>query len=171
MLYGIRYAYPPLFQINRLVQANAIDANTAVEWAKKDRYAPEVVAALGKYWGATATPTVADPHIGKAQVQLWTTTHRSYIADEIDDAAATSALGAAGVTAGAERTVLTLWQHERELIRKQLTPAQIKKAYDKAAVNAATGARWTLNDAIAALVDRGYSVTDAQSYLNIPSGC
>jgi hypothetical protein len=52
MLYGIRHAYPPLFQINRLVQAHAITPAVAVEWAIKDRYAPEVVTALQAYWGA-----------------------------------------------------------------------------------------------------------------------
>lgn len=54
MLWGIRFAYPPLFQINRLVQAGAIDAATAVEWATKDRYAPEVVTALHTYWSQGA---------------------------------------------------------------------------------------------------------------------
>ncbi len=56
MLWGIRYAYPPLFQISRLVQSGTIDVATAIEWARKDRYAPEVIAALRTAWAAgTAT--------------------------------------------------------------------------------------------------------------------
>lgn len=50
MLFGIRYSYPPLFQINRLVTGGAISPATALDWAEKDRYAPEVVDALRAYW-------------------------------------------------------------------------------------------------------------------------
>lgn len=65
MLWGIRFAYPPLFQITRLVTAGTITPATAVDWAKKDRYAPEVVAALQQAWeqgGATTSKglTVGD---------------------------------------------------------------------------------------------------------------
>lgn len=50
MLYGIRHAYPPLFQINRLVTGGAISVAEAIDWAHKDRYAPEVIDALRTYW-------------------------------------------------------------------------------------------------------------------------
>lgn len=55
MLWGIRFAYPPLFQINRLVQGHAITPAVAVEWATKDRYAPEVLHALAAYWASGTT--------------------------------------------------------------------------------------------------------------------
>ena len=32
---------------------------------------------VADHYGTTTTAAAADPHIGKAQVQLWTTTHRS----------------------------------------------------------------------------------------------
>jgi hypothetical protein len=65
MLWGIRYAYPPLFQITRLVTAGTITVADAVDWAEKDRYAPEVIAALRTAWesgGATTAKglTVTD---------------------------------------------------------------------------------------------------------------
>lgn len=69
MLWGIRFAYPPLFQINRLVQAGAITAPEAVAWAVNDRYAPDVVAALGKYWGASATGGGKDLTAAEAQAE------------------------------------------------------------------------------------------------------
>jgi hypothetical protein len=50
MLWDIRYLYPPLFQISRLVAANTITPAQGADWATKDRYAPEVVAALLKSW-------------------------------------------------------------------------------------------------------------------------
>lgn len=65
MLWESRFLYPPLFQLTRLVQAGAISAEVAAEWATKDRYPPEVVDALKSYWAAPATGaakalTVAD---------------------------------------------------------------------------------------------------------------
>ena len=166
LLWESRFLYPPLFQLTRLVQAGAIDADTAAKWATYDRYPPEVVTALHDYWTQPAAAK-ADTHLGKAQTQLWTTTHRSYIAGESDDATATAALAAAGVQAATVPQVLTIWQHERELVRKQLTPAQIKKAYNKAEVNPATGVVWTRDEAMAELIQRGYNSNDAASLLDL----
>jgi hypothetical protein len=164
MLWGIRYLYPPLFQLSRLVQGGAIDAATAVDWAKKDRYAPEVVAALEKYW-AGGTSSKGDPHVTKAENQLWTRLHTSYLAGEIDAQAAAAALPTAGVAAAAIADVLSTWDEERTLIRKQLTPTQLRKAWQGNIVNPATGAAWTQDEAIAALVSRGYSLPDAQTFM------
>lgn len=169
MLWGIRYAYPPLFQITRLVQAGAIDAATGADWMVKNRAAPEVVDALRRYWTG-GTGTTADPHVGRAQSQLWTTTHRSYLAGESDDATARARLADLLIAAAAQDQILALWQAERDLHRRQLTPAQIKKAWQKMSRNYATGAAWTRDDAISALVARGYSVTEANDFLDIPSG-
>lgn len=58
-----------------------------------------------------------------------------------------------------------MWDVERELVRKQLTPAQLKKAYKGADTNPATGAPWTLDEAIARLVGMGYSHNDAVTFL------
>lgn len=167
LLWDVRFNYPPLFQLNRLVQAGAIDADKAALWASYNLEAPDVIDALRRYWN-TLDKGTADPHIARAQTQLWGTTHRSFIAGEIHADAATPALAAAGVAAGAIDDVLTLWREERALIRRQLTPAQIKKAYAKSAINEATGAAWTRDEALAALIERGYSTLDAGNYLEIP---
>jgi hypothetical protein len=57
MLWEIRYLYPPLFQLTRLVAANTITPAQAADWATKDRYAPEVVAALLSAWQAGGVST------------------------------------------------------------------------------------------------------------------
>lgn len=164
MLWDSRFTYPPLFQINRLRQADAIDTATAVEWARKDRLAPEVVTALEAYWNQ-GTSAGADSHIGKAQTQLWGTLHRSYLADESPIEVAQETLTVLGLSPDTQTAVLDLWNRERALIRKQLTPAQIKKAVTKAVTNPATGAAWTRDEGIAALIQRGYSMADAQTYM------
>jgi hypothetical protein len=156
MLWAIRYAYPPLFQISRLVQGGAIDAATAIEWARKDRYAPEVVDALGEYWRGGATATT-DTHVGKAEAQLWTALHRSYVNGESDEAVATDNMGALTIPAAAQTQVLAFWNRERDLVRRQLTPAQIKKAYKLTT--------FTHDEAVGRLVAMGYSLADANTYL------
>lgn len=107
-----------------------------------------------------------DSHIAKARVQLWTTTHRSYLAGESDDATAREALAAVEVGAAEIPKVLELWALERDLIRRQLTAAQVKKAWQKAVTNEATGQAWTKDEALAELLERGYSHPDATTYLD-----
>jgi hypothetical protein len=167
MLWAIRYLYPSLFQLTRLVTSGEISADTGAEWAHKARYAPEVVTALKASWQKTSGAT-ADPHIGRAQTQLWSTAHSSFLAGESTATEARASLTRLGIPGNARDEIMSLWTAERALIRKQLTPAQIKKAYKKASKNFATGAPWTLDDALGALVERGYSLTEANDYLDIP---
>jgi hypothetical protein len=167
MLYGIRYLYPPLFQTVRLLDNNKIDAPTARLWLKNSRYPPDVIDAVIA-GSAGSTTAKADTHTAKAQTQLWTTTHRSYLAREISATVARNALGRAGVPADVIAGVLGIWDAERDLVRKQLTPANIKKAFAKGSRNAATGQTWTRDEAIAALVDLGYAPLVANDYLDIP---
>ena len=167
LAYANRYSLPSAFVIRALLTGGAITADQGEQLFLQSGWKPDLAKQVADFYG-TGTTTPADPHIAKAQNQLWTTTHRSYIAEESDDTAARTALAAAGVDPASIDGVLVLWQAERDLIRKQLTPAQIKKAYTKAAVNVTTGAPWTQDEAIQELVQRGYSVTEAQNYLNIP---
>lgn len=167
LAYANRYTYPSFFAIRALLTGRVLDADQGYQLLLEMGWKPSLARLVADHYGV-ATAAGSDPHVTKAQTQLWSTTHRSYIAGESDDTEATSALEAAGVAPTATGEVLTLWQHERSLIRKQLTPAQIKKAYQKVSPNYATGAAWTRDDALAALVERGYSVTEANDFLDIP---
>jgi hypothetical protein len=157
-------SYPSLFITNRLVTQGTITPTQGRTWMQKSGMADEVVTALHDSWTGGTTAT-ADAHSTKAQNQLWTTTHRSYVAEEIDDATATTALSAAGVAAAAVPAILALWAQERSLIRKQLSPTQIRKALNLGVVNPATGVPWTIADAHAALLLRGYDDADATVFL------
>jgi hypothetical protein len=167
---GIEYeanlGYPSLFQVNRLVQAGAINAATARSWMFKSGMADEVLNALEAYWSQPATAP-KHPNVVKAQNQLWTATHKAFLNHELTDAVATDQLTAIHADPTVIPDILALWKRERDLIRSPLPAAQVKKAYDEPAINAATGQPWTRDEAIAALVDLGYGVTDAESYLNI----
>lgn len=50
MLWETRFNYPSLFQLNRLVTAGIVDADTGALWAHKSLYAPEVIDALKASW-------------------------------------------------------------------------------------------------------------------------
>jgi hypothetical protein len=157
MLWKLRFLYPSLFQLSRLVTAGAVDAATAADWATKARYAPEVVDVLRVVWSKGATAG-ADSHVTKATNQLWTATHKAFVDEWIDEAAATAALTTIGVDAGAQPGVLAMWTAERELERRSLSPAQIKKAY--------TGGQWTQAQALERLQELGYTAGDALTLLN-----
>jgi hypothetical protein len=50
LLWDVRFNYPPIFQLTRLVQSDAITAGQAKTWADYQLYAPEVTEALHAYW-------------------------------------------------------------------------------------------------------------------------
>lgn len=167
LLWDVRFNYPSLFQLNRLVEADAIDADTAASWAHKNLEAPEVVDALRTYWqGLGGSKT--DPLVKKADTQLWGELHRSYLVGDTDDAAATPILRSLGASTASITTILSRWATERSLKVKKLTAAQVKKAFNEEAVNAATGQPWTHADALAYLIEElHYNATDAASFLAI----
>lgn len=157
--YHNRFTYPSLFQISRLVTSGTIGAATGSDWAHKSGLAPEVVTALEQSWGGGGA--TGDAHVKKAQTQLWTTTHRSYVAREISATTATTALQAAGVDPASIPAVLALWDEERSLIRKQLSAAQIKKEWFEQITDPTTGAPLTQAQAVARLMELGYDQADA----------
>jgi hypothetical protein len=164
---ALYFKYPPLFQLRRAVESGGMTKARAEAIMHIERYEPQDIQSLLDSWHV-AGGTTTDPHVTKAQTQLWTTTHRSYIAGEIDDTTAITHLSEAGVSPDSMQRVVVLWQFERELRRRTLTPAQIKRAFKKAAVHPFTGAPWTRDDALASLIALGYSAELANGYLDIP---
>src|SRR5262249_11662887 len=81
-LWAIRYAYPSLFIVNRLVLAGTVSAANGRDWLEKQRYAPEVLDALEQSWAA-GTASTHQTYGDKAKSQLWTRTHTSFVAGEI----------------------------------------------------------------------------------------
>lgn len=164
LAYANRYTYPSGFQIRHEAQTGALTRAETEELLLEIGWSPKWAAFFAEAWtGGVAVK--ADKHVGKAQEQLWTAAHRSYVAEESDDAVAQAALAALGVAAPVQPQVLALWQQERTLIRRQLTPAQVRTAYKKVVENPATGQPWTHDDALTALLDRGYSHADATTFL------
>lgn len=165
-LANIAYHVPGRIDLRRMYAAGLIDRAELVQGYGRIGYAAKDAEQLADLAVALSAGG-SDSHVTKAKAQLWSTTHRSYLSGESDDTVAAAALKAAGVADAETRDVLALWKHERDLIRKQLTPAQVKKAFAKAETNPATGQPWTRDDALAELVQRGYSTNDATSFLDL----
>ncbi len=166
LAYANRYSYPSGFQVRAEAQAGHLSAAQTDQLLLEMGWKPEWATHFSNAWTG-ATTAGGDKHESKAETQLWSTTHRSYVAEEIDDATAQAALLAAGVPTASIPAVLALWGQERSLVRKQLTPANIRKALNSGAINPATGAAWTTPEAHAALLARGYDDADATVFLEL----
>jgi hypothetical protein len=156
IVYHNRFGEPSAFVVRALLRDGAITADRGATILENSGIPPDLATLVANFYAA-AGGTATDPYVTKAQNQLWTTTHRSYVGEMIDPAAATTALGAVGVPAGTAPAVLNLWNEERSLIRKQLTPAQVKKAYKDGL--------YTRQQAVDALLARGYDQADATTLL------
>jgi hypothetical protein len=164
IVYHNRFGEPSAFVVRALLRDGAITADRGATILENSGIPPDLATLVADFY-AGGTAAASDPHVTKAQNQVWTTTHRSYIAEEITDATATAALNAAGVAAATVPSILALWAHERSLVRKQLSPTQIRKALNLGVVNPATGQPWTQADAHAAMLARGYDAADATVFL------
>jgi hypothetical protein len=167
LIFAGRDTYPSLFQLNRLVTASAITAAKAADWATKAGLNHEVVATLETYWQGLTGGTTADPHITKADNQTWTALHRAFLGSVVNPATVQQGFQLLGVPVTSQQAILDRWTYERNLERKRLTPAQVKKAWSEGVHNDATNAPWTRDEAVAYLVELGYSVADADTFLNI----
>ena len=159
-----RYVYPSAFVLRSLAQAGDLGGQAQVEQVLLEvGWKPSFAQRVSTAW--TQGNASGDSHVGKAQTQLWGTTHKSYVGREISDATATTALEAAGVASGSVPAVLQLWQAERDLIRKSLTATQLRKAVSNGVTNPATGQPWTTAEAIARLLELGYDHDDATTFM------
>lgn len=158
---ALKYTLPGTFAIRALAESGVWDEAKTAERLKWAGWYPQDADEVAAAW-AGGGGTVADPHIGKAQTQLWNATHRAFLSHHAPNALATTTLKSAGVAAVAVPKVLELWTLERDLVRAELSAAKIAKAYSKSITNPATGAVWTRDEAIAALRELGFDDADAQ---------
>jgi hypothetical protein len=154
--YAARQTYPSAFVIRALLTGGAITKARGDDLFNKIGWPEDLATEVADFYGV-ATATKPDPHVTKADNQLWTAQHTAYVKDRSDDAFATETLTQLGAAAAAIPTVLARWGREREIQRAGLSAAQIKKAY--------TEATFTKDEATARLVELGWSAADAGVYL------
>lgn len=166
LAYAGRESYPSAFVTRGLLTAGAITIERGKELFSGLGWPQDVADSAAETFGVTTTAKT-DGHVTKAQTQLWTTLHRSYLAGESSEQEIAAGLPQAGVDTASVADVLAVWDAERSFVRKQLSPAQVKKAYGEKVTNPETGVAWTKDDALAALIGRGYSPADAQTFLEL----
>ena len=164
LAYAGRETYPSYFVVRALAQAGVITQERTKELFEGLGWPLDVAEAAAAFYAPSAAKA-ADPHVTKADTQLWNTLHKSYIAEEAGKSDVTQGFALLAIPPAAQTEILALWDAERSLIRKQLTPAQIRKALGDGVTNPATGAPWTMQDATQALLDRGYDQADATVFL------
>jgi hypothetical protein len=114
LLYDIRWNYPPLFQLNNLVKAGAVNPDTAALWAGYNLQAPEVVDALTIYWksvyptGAT-TAAKANPAIGSQRTAAVTAIRKLYLAETRSRDLVTEDLQSLGYGPQDIASILSIW--------------------------------------------------------------
>jgi hypothetical protein len=167
ILWHNRYAYPTLFQLGRLATAGAITPERTREILKFERYEKQEIDALVGFWTKDVAAK-ADSHVTSEQNRLRTTTHSSYLSGEISKTVARNSLTVAGVASASLDAIMRIWDTEKNLIRAQLTAANVKKAFNKGGKNNATGQKWTRDEALAALIELGWAALAANDYLDIP---
>ncbi len=155
--YANRYTYPSAFVIRLLATTGELDAAEVKQTLLDIGWSPDFAEKVTTAWTAGKTAK-ADPHIVKAEGQLWTAAHKSYVNGETDVTDATADLEALGVAVAAVPAVLALWDREREVVRRSLTPSQIKKAFKET--------KFTRDDAIARLERLGMNAADAATLLD-----
>lgn len=165
LLWAQRFTYPSAFVLRALTQNGDLTQAEAHDVLLKIGWEPDLAATVSARW-AGGTGTARDPHVVKAENQLWTTLHTSYKNGESDAVDAEAGLDLLNVPQGNHARILALWNRELELVRKQLTPTQLKKAWKGSVVNPATGAAWTRDEALARLEAMGYSPADAETFLD-----
>ncbi len=159
-----RYNYPTAFVLRSLTESGDITGQEAETILLYEGWEPTLAATVAAKWSGGTTAT-ADPNVKKAQTKAWTEAQTSYIAEESTAADVQPIFQILGVAPAAQTEILSTWDAIRALTRKQLSPAQIRKALGDGITNPATGVAWTTADATAALLARGYDAADAAVFL------
>lgn len=151
------WSYPSPFEMRGLLQAGvfteAEGAQLYVEMGRK----PAIAQKIAAFWTRGAAGK-ASPLVARAHSRLYTVAHNEYQLENLDAGAAAVVLTRLGATLDEQAAILASWDEERGINRKELTPAQVKKAYKVG--------RFTLAEALAELERRGMYPADADIFLS-----
>jgi len=156
LAYANRYSYPSAFVLRSLATGGELDEPTTKQTLLDIGWPPDLVDKVVTAWFGTTTATT-DPNVKKAHTKAWTEAQTSYIAQESTAADVQPIFQLLGIDAAAQSEILTAWNEVRALVRKQLSPAQVKKAIGQPGKDTA----WATTQ----LLDRGYSPDDAATFL------
>jgi len=157
-LFNIAFIVPGRIDLKRMFRHGILTRAEVLAGYQRLGYAPADAELMTQIAEAEiVTGAAASTWMGRARTQLWTRAHTEFISRQITEAEAVGALQAAGVPGGEQAEIITMWFHEADLVRTELTPAQVRKAYKKGL--------YTEAEALAELDERGMSPADADRFL------
>lgn len=154
--YANRYTYPSAFVLRTLAQSGELSHADVLQALLDIGWPPTFADKVATAWAPVTTAAV-DANVKKAHTKAWTEAQNSYLAREATAADVKPILDAIGVVEASQTEVLAVWNEIRALVRKQLTPAQVKKAIGEPGKDKA----WATQQ----LLDRGYDADDAATFL------
>ncbi len=166
MFKALKYTLPSPFVMRQLASTGVWTEAKTAKRLKDIGWIPADADEAAKAW-ANPTGSTADPWTKRAETQLWSATHRAYMAGDATDVEALANLTVLGLSDLAKSEVLGLWANERTLDRARLTATQLKKALTNKVVNPLTNVAWTKDEVLAELHDRGWNAQDANTFLEL----
>lgn len=156
LAYANRYTIPSYFILRAILQDGGMTEAQFADYGKQLGWPPELADAAAKAL-APASTKAAGKFATKAETTAWTTAQKSYIAQEATSADVQPIFTLLGVDATEAAQVISVWNEVRSLVRKQLSPTEVKKAIGQPGKDEA----WALQQLLA----RGYSNDDASTFL------
>jgi hypothetical protein len=154
LLWEGRYTYPSAFVVRALASSGAFDHAATLSILLEMGWPPKYAElAADAFTGGTAG-AASSKWLGRARSTLFTRVHTEYVSRQLTHDEAVAGLTAASVPAAEAEAVVDLWSIESDLIRTELTQAQIVKAWKKG--------YYSDEEALAELVERGMTEDDAR---------
>jgi hypothetical protein len=159
VLWASRYTYPSAFVVRALAQEGTFDHPTTVRILVESGWNPTYAELAADSWtgGTAAAPSAK--WLNRARTSMFTRTHTEYTTRQLTRDEALQGVTAAGVASAEANAVVDLWTRESDLIRTELTQAQIVKAFKKGYYDEV--------EALSELVERGLTDGDARIRLGI----
>lgn len=157
-LANIAYHVPGRVDLRRMLAARIIDRAEVKRGYQRLGYTVGDAETLTKFAEHLAlAPEQRTSWSDRARSSLFTATKREYLDSSLDEAGAREKLQVVGAIGAEADAVIEAWNAEHEIHRRELTPAEIRKAYKKAL--------YTQEEAISELIERGMTSEDADIYL------
>jgi hypothetical protein len=159
-LFNIAFIVPGRIDLKRMLRHGILDRGALVEGYKRIGYAPADAELMTQIAEAeVGAGGAAETYVGKARTALFNRVHTEYVSRQLTPEEASSGLAVAGVPEAERVRVVSLWTREADLIRTELTQAQVVKAYWKGL--------YTIEQATAELAERGVAAADIPTRIEI----
>ena len=114
LAYANRYLYPSAFVLRNLTQTGEITEQDAHNILLYEGWEPTLAAKVAAAW-AQPTGTKADPWLSKADQQLWTKLHKTYVGGVLDPTLVAADFDLIGVHPDVRPEILARWDAEKAL--------------------------------------------------------